>query len=395
MKKLLTLFLALALVCPLMGPTLAAHRPEQERNFDADAFFSQPIGNPSLGIAKGFRMALNDVPEELFRPRGFAIYLNGFHEDAPAQARVADLSEGTGLPLWRLARYADGGTFSDYLNEYGLTEVEYACMENWVGRYIDVHPEEYTSFDADAWFEENLCHPPGDPNGKANWFAAQLPGYQEADFQKEMCYLWLTELYARYERTQKSEDVSARYPSEYASFDADAWFAGYYVGVLGVAKAQYMETEHLAEEDFRAAMFAEWAGGAHSRFNGLAVTVNGTPIQFQAVRTASGETAEPVARDGRILAPLRTVAEAMDFTVAYDGAAQTVSCVKGGVTVTFTLDSAAYSIVSPGGTATLNLDVPSVAEDGRIYVPLRALGEALGYAVAWNAPFQTAALTAG
>ena len=396
MKKLLTLFLALALICPLMGPALAAGHPVQERNLDGDVFFSQPIGNPRLGIAKEFPMALNDMPEELFRTRGFTVYLSGFHQDAPAQAGAADLPEGTGLPLWRLTRYAGGGTFSDYLSEYGLTEVEYACMENWVGRYIDVHPEEYTSFDADAWFEENLCHPPGNPSGKANWFAAQLPGYQEADFQKDMRYLWLTGLYAGHERTQESEDVSARYPSEYASFAADAWFAGYYVGVLGIAKAQYMEAEHLAEEeDFRAAMFAEWAGGGHSRFNGLTVTVNGTPIQFQAVRTASGETAEPVARDGRILAPLRTIAEAMDFAVAYDGAAQTVSCVKGDVTVTFILDSTAYSIVSPDGTATLNLDVPSSAEDGRIYVPLRTLGETLGYAVAWNAPLQTAALTAG
>lgn len=300
---------------------------------------------------------------------------------------------GCGTPLWQLARYADKGTFSDYLSEYGLTEVEYACMEKWVDRYIQVNPEKYAAFDADAWFEENLCHPPGNPSGKSNWFASQLPGYQEVDFQKEMCYLWLTGLYNRHERTQRGEDASARYPSEFADFDADAWFAGYYGGIVGVTKADYMAQKGLEEEGFRTAMFTEWVDGASSRSGGLVVTVEGIPIQFQTVRTTAEEVAEPVVRDGRILVPLRTVAQGLGLTVTYDEAARTATCTKGDVTVVFTLDSTACSVVSLNGTTTLTLDVSAAARDGRIYVPLRALGEVLGYAVTWNAPFQTAALT--
>lgn len=306
---------------------------------------------------------------------------------------ISSASEVT--PLWQLARYANQGTFADYLREYGLTEAEYTDMERWISGYIGGHPEEYAAFSADAWFAEKLSSPPGNYSGKANWFSGQLPGYQEADFQKEMRYLWLTGLYDRYEKTQRSGDAPARYPSEFAAFDADAWFAGYYGGIVGVTKADYMAREGLEEEGFRAAMFTEWVDGASSRFGGLVVTVDGIPFQFQTVHTATEKVAEPVVRDGRILVPLRTVAQGLGLAVTYDEAARAAACTKGDVTVIFTLDSTAYSIVSPKGTATLTLDVPADARDGRIYVPLRALGEVLGYDVSWSAPFQTAVLTAG
>lgn len=312
-----------------------------------------------------------------------------------AEAR-ADVSGGEGLALWQLARCGEGSTFDDYLAMENLTREEYAAMERWAEGYVSVNSEAASAFDADAWFMKTLAYPPGNPNSKANWFAAQRPGYLEADFQKEMRYLWLTESYDAERARGGDQDLAARYPSEFAAFDADAWFAGYYGGILGVSKARYMETEGLTGEgDFRAALFAEWAVGPLSRFNGLVVTVDGTPIQFQAVRTDAWEVAEPVVRDGRILVPLRTVAQAMNCAVAYDGAARTAICTKGDVTVTFTLDSTAYSVVSPNAITTLSLAVPAAARDGRTYVPLRALGEALGYTVTWSAPFQTAALTAG
>ena len=53
--------------------------------------------------------------------------------------------------------------------------------------------------------------------------------------------------------------------------------------------------------------------------------------------------------------------------------------------VTFTLDSLEYS----GGV----LDTAPFAEKGVTYLPLRALGEALGCGVTWYQDFATAALT--
>lgn len=303
--------------------------------------------------------------------------------------------EDTDPPLWTLARYADRGSFEDYLFQAGLTETEYAEMAEWVCRYLAEHPEDSAAFDADAWFEEKLCYPPGNPSGKANWFSWQLPSYTEADFQKEMRYDWLTGLYRVWQEAQSSLDVSAQYPEEYAAFDADAWFAGYYGGILSVSKASYMQQESLPDEEgFRRAMFTEWYSGTRGRYNGVTVTAAGTPIQFQTVRDAAGETALPISRDGRILVPARTIAEALGFAIGYDASSGTVTCSGAGRTVRFTIDRTDYTVTIGEEVRLLSLDVPACAENGRTYLPLRALAEALGHTVTWIGPFHTAALTA-
>lgn len=286
-------------------------------------------------------------------------------------------------------------SFDQYLDFYRTSSDEDTqALARFLEDYMTDHPSETAAFDPHAWFAANLNGTAAGVN-KENWFGWNGPNYGGDNFRAEMMKLWLTGLYRAQRGAASRAAMIDQYPEDYAAFDADAWFAGYYGGILGDTKAQYVEAEGLTgEEDFRAAMFVEWVGGTRSRFNGLVVTVNGTPIQFGVVRTVSGEVAEPVARGGRILAPLRTVAEAMDFSVAYDGTARTVSCIKGDVTVTFTLDSTVYFVASSSGTAILTLDMPPAAEDGRTYLPLRALGEALGYTVIWNTRLQTAALTA-
>lgn len=332
MKKLLSVFFSLALICALAAPALA------------DAY---PQGYTPEEVAD---RALEDFDPPMYTWEGYA-----------------SLEQVPNLDTYRSKVL--------YLKDF-----------------LAAHPEVEKKFDADAFFDQSV----GNPDlGITKEFWMALNEVSEEEFRPNMFARYLDSLY-RSALAQPGGDFPARYPSEFAAFDADAWFAGYYGGILGVSKARYMETEGLTGEgDFRAALFAEWAVGPLSRFNGLVVTVDGTPIQFQAVRTDSWEVAEPVARDGRILVPLRTVAQAMNCAVAYDGAARTAICTKGDVTVTFTLDSTAYSVVSPNGITALSLAVPATARDGRTYVPLRALGEALGYTVTWNAPFQTAALTAG
>lgn len=180
------------------------------------------------------------------------------------------------------------------------------------------------------------------------------------------------------------ENVLAGNPDLPETFDADALFAGYYGGVIKVSKADYMTRCELTEDGFRQAMFAEWATGRGNFFNSLCVTVDGVPIQFQFYRGLSGEIAVPRAENGRLLVPLRVVSECLGFTVDYLPETRQVTCTGAGGAVTFTLDSAAYS----GG----RLDAAPFAEDGVTYLPLRALGEALGCTVTWNQEFRTAAL---
>lgn len=295
-------------------------------------------------------------------------------------------------PLWRLARYADRGTFADYLEENGLTEVEYACMANWVNRYRTVHPEWESLFDADAWFEKKLCAPPGNPSGKANWFADQLPGYTEADFQKEMRYLYLTGRYERDERTRKGSDVSGQYPEAFAAFDADAWFAGYYGAVVGITKTDYLTQKGLDEAGFRRDMFGEWAAGQRGRYGGAVVTVDGAPIIFETVNYDGGSASGAVA--GRIYAPLPALERALGFQSTYDPDARTLLCAKGDRSVRFALDSLHYSVTDGARTEARILDaIPPFDTNSYPYLPLRALAEALGCGVEWNGLFSTACVT--
>lgn len=187
------------------------------------------------------------------------------------------------------------------------------------------------------------------------------------------------------ERAAKQAEYLRRYPQAYAAFDPAAWFAGYY-SFLSLTPEDYMAREGLDETGFKGEMFLEWADKAPtSFFNGLCVTVNGTPIQFQLYRGLDGEIAVPRAEHDRILIPLRAIAEALGLEVEWKPETHQATCAGAGTAVTFTLGSLEYS----GGT----LDAAPFAENGVTYLPLRALGEALGCQVTWNQDFATAALT--
>lgn len=110
------------------------------------------------------------------------------------------------------------------------------------------------------------------------------------------------------------------------------------------------------------------------------VTLDGETLSF--------DTA-PIARNDRILVPLRGIAEALDFTVTWDQASNRVLCARGETQI-------ALEIGSP--TAWVNgeerpQDVAPLAYQNRTYVPLRFLSETFGLDVQWNAEERTAVLT--
>lgn len=205
---------------------------------------------------------------------------------------------------------------------------------------------------------------------------------------------WREYMYIRYmedgeytweqEQAAKRAEYPLRWPTEYAAFDPDAWFAGYYRN-LSLTPEAYMEREGLDREAFKVTMFVEWAGKERNFFGGYCVTVDGTPIQFQFYRDLDEEVVGPKVENERILIPLRAAAEALGLTVEWVAGTNQVVCTSETTTVTFTLDSTEYS----GGT----LDVAPCAEKGVTYLPLRALGETLGCGVTWYPDFATAALT--
>ena len=291
------------------------------------------------------------------------------------------------------AKYAD---FEEYLAFYRSCEdSDTQALAAFLDDYLAAHADEAAAFDPYAYFDANIKDE-GLGVIVDNWFGWNGPGYTEDHFRAEMMNDWLTGLYRDWRDAQAARDITLQYSEDFAAFDADAWFAGYYGGVLNVSKAGYMERENLPdEESFRRAMFAEWYSGARGRFNGVTVTVDGTPVQFQMVRGEDGEISVPVSQDGRILVPARAIAEALGFAIEFDASAGTVTCSGPERRVRFTLGSREYTVSAGDAVQTFALDVPARAENGRTYLPLRALAEALGCTVTWNGPFRTAAITAG
>lgn len=180
-----------------------------------------------------------------------------------------------------------------------------------------------------------------------------------------------------------AQALAEKCPQEYAAFDAEAWLSG---GEEDLTVAQYMAAKgQKTYEQFRRSLFRQWAGREEGFYEGYCVMIDGVPVPFRLYRDEAGKIAAPKAENGRILIPLRAAAEAMGLTVEWREETGEVVCSNEQQTVTFTLGSTAYS----GGA----LDVAPWAEKGVTYLPLRALGEALGCEVSWKQDFSTAVLT--
>ena len=87
--------------------------------------------------------------------------------------------------------------------------------------------------------------------------------------------------------------------------------------------------------------------------------------------------AAPFAQDNRTFVPFRALGEALDAQVEYDKDAKTVTYSLGSTEIVMTLDSKTYTV----NGAEKTMDVAPFAKDNRTYVPVRFVGEALGFKV--------------
>lgn len=89
---------------------------------------------------------------------------------------------------------------------------------------------------------------------------------------------------------------------------------------------------------------------------------------------------DPLIINGRTLAPLRAIFEALDATVKWDGATQTITSVKGDKTVSMTIGK--NEMYKNGEMIWLD-EAPQIVGE-RTLVPVRAIAEALDCSVDWN-----------
>jgi hypothetical protein len=114
----------------------------------------------------------------------------------------------------------------------------------------------------------------------------------------------------------------------------------------------------------------------------MKVKVNGTLLMFDV---------QPFADNGRVLVPLRGVFEKLGGEVSWDNGTQSVTVSHPSGTVYLKLGAT---------TAKINgeqqpIDVPAKAKEGRTFVPLRFVGEAMGAAVNWSVNDQTVYIFSG
>lgn len=91
----------------------------------------------------------------------------------------------------------------------------------------------------------------------------------------------------------------------------------------------------------------------------------------------------------RVMVPFRALFEALGATVSYDADTGTATGEKDSTSVTLTVGSDTATIDGRPYT----LDAPALERDGRILVPLRFIGEALGAQVEWDEGTRTASVS--
>lgn len=116
--------------------------------------------------------------------------------------------------------------------------------------------------------------------------------------------------------------------------------------------------------------------------NKITVVVDHEPVYFE-----DYDNVMPFIKNSRTLVPMRAVFEHFNVqaTVKWDQATRTVTATnQEGKKIIFTIDKSEYQVVYPGGRVEKKInDVPPIIHQSRTMLPLRALGESLGFKVSW------------
>ena len=120
--------------------------------------------------------------------------------------------------------------------------------------------------------------------------------------------------------------------------------------------------------------------------NAIKIKVDGTRVY---------PDSDPVIKNDRTIVPIRAVAEKLGYEVSWDADTRTVTIVSGLDTLKIKIGQKYMDLYTkvPGENyserARLTLEAPAEIINDRTYLPLRAIGEALGCDVDWEASSRT------
>lgn len=116
---------------------------------------------------------------------------------------------------------------------------------------------------------------------------------------------------------------------------------------------------------------AAFAAGAAAEEDVVTVLVDNVSVEFDQ---------QPVIIEGRTLVPARAVFEQAGAAVTWDQPTQTATIVKDPYTVTIKYgDTAIYK-----NGERIEIDIPAIMLEDRIMLPVRAISEAMDFAVTWD-----------
>jgi len=118
------------------------------------------------------------------------------------------------------------------------------------------------------------------------------------------------------------------------------------------------------------------------------VRVNGELVDFPDGKPYVDE-------NSRTMIPVRFVTEALGADVSWDGPNQTAVIEKDGTTVKIKIGSPELAVITNGKTSTVKMDTAAVVKDGRTYVPIRFVAEALGAKVDYSGTHYTVGIYGG
>ncbi len=99
--------------------------------------------------------------------------------------------------------------------------------------------------------------------------------------------------------------------------------------------------------------------------------------------------AAPFIRNNRTMVPVRLITEGLGGQVNWDAATRKVTIRLGGSTIVLTIDKS----TATKNSRSVTLDAPAEIRNGRTFVPVRFVSEALGFKVDWNAADQAVTIT--
>jgi len=96
----------------------------------------------------------------------------------------------------------------------------------------------------------------------------------------------------------------------------------------------------------------------------------------------------PFIKDGRTFVAVRPIGDAFGASIDWNDATQTVVLTRPDMTVTIVIGSSRITAVKDGVTTVITADVPAFIQDGRTVLPFRAVGDAFGVLVSYDAATQ-------